>query len=74
MIVQKSSDQERKLFASYMLGTLAILELFMNYDTTGISTVSRTDYTKNWESVQTLLEQVDAMDAEPFYRVEKMSG
>ena len=71
MIVQKSSDQERKLFASYMLGTLAILEIFMNYDTTGISTVSRTDYTKNWESVQTLLEQVDAMDAEPFYRVEE---
>ncbi len=72
VVLKQIGSSDGKLFARYMMGILAVLELYVNFSITGISTTSRTSYTKNWESVKGLLEQVDAMDAEPFYRVEEL--
>lgn len=51
---------------------LAVCELFVNFSFTGLGTTSRTSYTKNWESVKTLLAEVNAADESPFYRIEEM--
>lgn len=50
---------------------LAVVEIFYNTAETGISTTSRSSYTKNWESVKTLLKEVDETEDMPFYRVEE---
>ncbi len=66
------SSRGKRFFVSYMLCLLAVSELYINADITGFSVTSRTNYTKNWESVGELLEQVGKAEKEPFYRVEEM--
>ena len=51
---------------------LAACELFVNFSITGLGTTSRTSYTKNWESVKSLLAEVNETDETPFYRIEEM--
>ncbi|MFV0465292.1 MAG: YfhO family protein [Lachnospiraceae bacterium] len=49
---------------------ITFTELIANFALTGISVTSRTAYTKNWESYQSLLSQVDEQE-DTFYRVEE---
>lgn len=58
--------------AQYALAVLAVSELFLNISFTGFSTTSRSNYTKDWGSVKSLLAWVDIRETEPFYRVEEM--
>ncbi len=60
----------RRLARGIFLG-LAVLELVINADATGFSTTNRTAYTKHWESIRGLLQEVQAEDP-MFYRVERM--
>lgn len=64
--------QEVRLMARVMILVLAVVEVFVNFDTTSLDTTSRTSYTKDWESVQRLLAEVDAVEEERFYRMEEM--
>ncbi len=66
------ANADKRIFVRYMMLVLAVTELYANTDLTGFSTTSRTSYTKNWESVKSLLAQVDETDEELFYRVEEM--
>lgn len=72
LILWKIGKGDVKIFAKCLLGCLALTELYMNFEITGLSTINRSSYTKNWESVQGLLEEVDSMEPELFYRVEEM--
>lgn len=54
---------------------LMVVELAVNFDVTGLGTVSRTAYTKDWEDYENVLEQADALaEAEGvlFYRTEEL--
>ncbi len=68
----KMRSEGVRAFAGYLLFVLAVTEVFSNFSLTGWSVTSRKAYTKNWESVKGLLAQVEAMEEEPFYRVEEM--
>lgn len=61
-----------RLFAGYMIAALAVMELYVNFDMTGLSVTSRASYTKNWDSVKGLLDQVKETENEPFFRAEEM--
>ena len=73
------------LYGIYLLGTkdlqwvarmtflmLAVLEAYMNFNITSLSVTSRTGYTKDWESVKSLIEEVSVKDTASFYRFEEM--
>lgn len=66
------SKGEIRLMTAAMLLTLAVFEAYMNFDVTSLSTTSRTSYTKNWESVQTLMKEIEAEETDTFYRMEEM--
>lgn len=61
-----------RLMAGTMILTLAVVEVYMNFDVTSLSTTSRTSYTANWDSVQTLMKEVEEQEADHFYRMEEM--
>ena len=61
-----------RYFSGCLIFFLAVTELFVNFDMTGLSVTSRVSYTKNWDSVKDLLERVNEQDQAPFYRVEEM--
>lgn len=71
LALHKVKDQKVKAMARDMCMVLAIFEVFANFNVTGFSTVSRASYTKNWESVKSLLAKVDEVDEELFYRTEE---
>ncbi len=72
LILQKLGTARIKVLAGDMLAVLAIFEVLWNFSAMGFTTLSRDNYTKNWESVQNLLEQVAAEEDEKFYRTEEM--
>lgn len=72
LALQKLGTEKTKVLAADMLAVLAVFEVFFNFSAMGFSTLSRDGYTKNWESVQNLLEQVNAVEDDKFYRTEEM--
>lgn len=64
--------EDMKVLARFLVLVLAVIEVYANFSATGLSTTSRTSYTKNWESVKELLAQLDSRESEPFYRAEEM--
>ena len=72
LAMQKLGTAKIKILATNMLAVLAVFEVFFNFSAMGFSTLSRDSYTKNWESVQTLLGQVNAAEEDKFYRTEEM--
>lgn len=62
---------ELKSIAGLMALALAVTEVYVNFSVTGFDLTSRSGYTKNWDSVKSLLAQVDAAEEEEFYRVEE---
>lgn len=66
-----TSNADGRNMAMYIFGILVLLEVYINFDITGFSVTSRTSYTKNWESYDTLLAQVEKEDND-FYRIERM--
>lgn len=53
-----------------------ITELTINFDMTGLDTVSRTSYVKDWKDYENVLEQAKKKESENsavyFYRTEEM--
>lgn len=72
LALQKLGTEKTKVLAADMLAVLAVFEVFFNFSAMGFSTLSRDGYTKNWESVQTLLEQINTEEEDKFYRTEEM--
>ncbi len=72
LLLWMKGHSDIRFFARAAFLGLAACELFVNFTFTGLGTTSRTSYTKNWESVKALLEEVHAADEMPFYRVEEM--
>ena len=72
LLLRMIGHSDIKFFMRCTFFGLAACEMFINFSFTGLGTTSRTSYTKNWESVQTLLAKVNAEDEEPFYRIEEM--
>lgn len=62
--------KETKQMARVMVIALAVLEVYVNFHMTGFSTTSRSAYTQNWDSVKSMLAQVDETE-DGFYRVEE---
>lgn len=72
LILWRIGSGDIRAFAKTMLVVLAILEVFVNFSITGLSTTNRNSYTKNLKSVKTLLARVEEMEEDAFYRVEEM--
>lgn len=72
LVALKKGTARLKPLALNVLAVVAVFEALWNFSVTGFSTINRESYTKNWESVQTLLKQVEDEEVEPFYRTEEM--
>ncbi len=72
LVALKKGTAWLKPLALNVLAVVAVFEALWNFSVTGFSTINRESYTKNWESAQTLLKQVEDEEMEPFYRTEEM--
>lgn len=69
-LLWSKGKENMKQAAKAMVLTLALIEVYVNFNMTGFSTTSRTSFTRNWESFDNLLEQAAQTD-DSFYRVEE---
>lgn len=72
LLLFQTGDRKFRLWAGRLFLTLAAFEVIVNFSLTGMSVTSRVSYTKNWDSVKGLLEEVEEREDAPFYRVEEM--
>ena len=62
-----------KKYALYAAAAAAVLELAVNFDVTGLDTVTRSSYTKNWKDYETVLKDAEEKNPEvSFYRTEEL--
>lgn len=64
--------REWKKTAFLTAAALAVIEVYGNFSLTGFDVTSRRAYTKNWDSVKSLLAETESMESSAFYRVEEM--
>lgn len=72
LLLLKIGGKNIRANAKTILLTLAALELWVNFSVTGFTGTSRTSYTKNWDSVKSLLAEVNQTEEAAFYRTEEM--
>jgi len=71
-IIWHTGKRDLKPIAAWTAMGLALLEVYANFSLTGFDVTNRNSYTKNWESVRGLLEEVEKKEEWDFYRVEEM--
>ena len=77
-VLWKQSTEKNRSFAGYIACVVMICELAVNFDMTGLDTVTRSAYTGNWENYETILQQASQKEQQEnngnavFYRTEEL--